>query len=132
MRPSALWSADRGSHSASGQRTCPLRPRRRRPGLSRKHHRVGHFANDLVQNLLGDGAEELATGSPPDSETKSGARRGIGFGRATHAADSDVPFDPADVGPLRAIGVVFEPDGVPSAGTSRTRDELRTGTDLSQ
>jgi len=34
------------------------------------------------------------------------------FGRVTHVVEVDVALDPADVGLLRAIGIVFEADGV--------------------
>jgi hypothetical protein len=34
------------------------------------------------------------------------------FGRSTHIVEVDVALDPADVGLLRAIGIVFEADGI--------------------
>ena len=36
----------------------------------------------------------------------------VHFGRVTHVVKVDVALDPADVGLLGAIGVVFETDGI--------------------
>jgi len=43
------------------------------------------------------------------------------FGRVAHAVEVDVAFDPADVGLLGAIGIVFEADGIPSASSGQAR-----------
>ena len=38
--------------------------------------------------------------------------RSTHFGRVAHVAEVDVALDPANVGLLRAIGIVFEADGI--------------------
>jgi hypothetical protein len=43
------------------------------------------------------------------------------FGRVTHAVEKGVAFDPADVGLLGAIGIVFEANGIPSASSGQPR-----------
>ena len=43
------------------------------------------------------------------------------FGLVPHSVEPDVPFDPADLGLLCAIGIVFEADGIPSASSGQAR-----------
>jgi hypothetical protein len=43
------------------------------------------------------------------------------FRRVTHTVEADAALDPADVGLLRGIGVVFEADGIPSASSGQAR-----------
>jgi hypothetical protein len=43
--------------------------------------------------------------------------RSAHLGRVTHVVEIDVALDPADVGLLGAIGIVFEADGIPSASS---------------
>ena len=43
------------------------------------------------------------------------------FGRMTRVVEVDVALDPADVGLLRAIGIVFEADGIPSPSSRQAR-----------
>ena len=42
-------------------------------------------------------------------------------GRATHVVEVDVALDPADVGLLCAIGIMFEADDIPSASSRQAR-----------
>jgi hypothetical protein len=43
------------------------------------------------------------------------------LGWVTHIVEVDIAFDPADVGLLGTIGVVFEADGIPSASSGQAR-----------
>jgi hypothetical protein len=51
------------------------------------------------------------------------------FVRMAHAVEVDVALEPADVDLLRATGIVFEADGIPSAssGKAQTRSKSSLG-----
>ena len=46
---------------------------------------------------------------------------GAHLGRVTHVVEVNVTLDPADVGLLGAIEIVFEADGIPSASSGQAR-----------
>ena len=84
----------------------------------------------LVEHLAiqeQEGAEGLVLGRGSDVFLDSQVGEigfdlgGAHFGRVTHVVEVDVALDPADVGLLRAIGVVLEADGIPSVSSGQAR-----------